>query len=868
MAATTCYACGSALKIEGTSSALCTNNTCKGGGIFIKCGFCKEFACAVESNGGAEKLMCWNQQCRMYQDPREKCPVCGKPGLIAYNDRKICINRACPENRGIIDHCWFCRQRNPAAQPAFLNAPGLMFCTKSDCSHMKVPVADCPHCGQRTFNEKTEACDNPECTPPRKPPPTPSDATTVGSTNNELSKAWEALDRETQPAATPLSQQPTEPALPESQAPALAAPAATPIVIGKPPAEHKPSEAGTQAWSPKREETPPQLAPPLPVEHQPTSWPTAPVPPPEPQPTGGGKDAWETAPAVQAPAGAGLWDKPQEQQPAAPGGGGGWGPQPQPQTAVTPAPAGDRTDEPPASGAAPSDVEPQVVGAGSDIWEAYQFIKDYLIKDSSGQTYPLYLVIGLAGAGKTTYLTMLGDILNAKTDKYYFPYPGIDIREITVNDIFKQSGLQYPEDKKRRLRARIKDLVQGFALDQFRDHISKMMWADQTPPEEDGQEEISSHFLVCELTRKGQTFARLITVETSGEDYRAMIEALHQQDEDHRPNAMQEVLFDMLDLAEGFVILISPDTPRENDEIFQHMFLRLKQRLEPRAMHEYYDRLRQALNVAAEGGDQNMINMIKQLTSEAQVRQARIERLKQRAEDLTGNIETLLTRLKDPADDQVVNDPQLEKLDKLYKAVFPKAYSEAQQRVLSTNQKQMEKMRLFFKGLCLQAQKPENIVKLVKHEVEVTEGTQQQQGKLADIPSALLEKARLQIAQAVGLKDFDCALDPNLQEPRIASRMKNLKYLSIVITKSDMNPVIHPPERYPESKMQKSYLHVKDIDNYLRLLGGQIRYYNASVTGYSFMRDTRHYPGKVNTLTPINVIEPIFDMLQINDKNE
>ena len=35
-----------------------------------------------------------------------------------------------------------------------------------------------------------------------------------------------------------------------------------------------------------------------------------------------------------------------------------------------------------------------------------------------------------------------------------------------------------------------------------------------------------------------------------------------------------------------------------------------------------------------------------------------------------------------------------------------------------------------------------------------------------------------------------------------------------------------------------------------------------------FMRDTRHYPGKVNTLTPINVIEPIFDMLKINDENE
>ena len=106
-------------------------------------------------------------------------------------------------------------------------------------------------------------------------------------------------------------------------------------------------------------------------------------------------------------------------------------------------------------------------------------------------------------------------------------------------------------------------------------------------------------------------------------------------------------------------------------------------------------------------------------------------------------------------------------------------------------------------------------------------------------------------------------LDPHLSDDRPVDFMGNLKYLSVVMTKSDMIPIIYPPADYPDQKLPQCVIHVRAIENYLKLCGGEIRYYNASATGYSFLRDTLYYPGKENTLTPINVIEPIFDMMNI-----
>jgi hypothetical protein len=74
---------------------------------------------------------------------------------------------------------------------------------------------------------------------------------------------------------------------------------------------------------------------------------------------------------------------------------------------------------------------------------------------------------------------------------------------------------------------------------------------------------------------------------------------------------------------------------------------------------------------------------------------------------------------------------------------------------------------------------------------------------------------------------------------------------------------VYPPEMYPEKKLAKSQRHLKAVENYLKLCDGEVRYYNTSATGYSVLKDTLFYPGKENTHSPINIVEPVFDMLRI-----
>ena len=64
--------------------------------------------------------------------------------------------------------------------------------------------------------------------------------------------------------------------------------------------------------------------------------------------------------------------------------------------------------------------------AETPLLEAFSFVKERILVDEAGGRAPVYLVIGTAGAGKTTFLSMLGEILRLRETKYYFPHKGID----------------------------------------------------------------------------------------------------------------------------------------------------------------------------------------------------------------------------------------------------------------------------------------------------------------------------------------------------------------------------------------------------------------------------------------------------------
>jgi len=100
-----------------------------------------------------------------------------------------------------------------------------------------------------------------------------------------------------------------------------------------------------------------------------------------------------------------------------------------------------------------------------------------------------------------------------------------------------------------------------------------------------------------------------------------------------------------------------------------------------------------------------------------------------------------------------------------------------------------------------------------------------------------------------------------LAETEQTERFTDLKYIAIVITKTDSHKIVYPPERFAEQQMVASNQYLRDVQMYLRVFGGYVRFYNASVAGYSVQMDTTCYVAPRATLTPINVVEPFFDML-------
>jgi hypothetical protein len=154
MASMNCFACGSKLSIRNDREGICTNDSCPGGGKYVKCGFCKEMSFAVRY---AEAMLCINPRCKMHNIRRRACPSCKKASLISWNNKDICINRSCPDNSAVVDNCFFCQQS------AFLRREDLMFCTKGDCAYLLEEVRTCAFCQQRSFLVRTSSCQNRSC---------------------------------------------------------------------------------------------------------------------------------------------------------------------------------------------------------------------------------------------------------------------------------------------------------------------------------------------------------------------------------------------------------------------------------------------------------------------------------------------------------------------------------------------------------------------------------------------------------------------------------------------------------------------------------------------------------------------------------
>ncbi|MFH1377394.1 MAG: hypothetical protein ABIH86_01410 [Planctomycetota bacterium] len=537
--------------------------------------------------------------------------------------------------------------------------------------------------------------------------------------------------------------------------------------------------------------------------------------------------------------------------------GGGWG-------------TGDANGTAPGSGFQIPSADVPVRQETSSIVEAFEFINEYILQDEE-RRYPIYMVIGLAGSGKTTYLTMLGEILRSGGDNYYFPYKDVNVKLIQIDEIIQDriiaKGSRPPSrDERKVLKKRIRDLIYEYSKDFFNDSLGRLHWAGHTRPEGEDDDEINSMFLVTEITRAGRTIAKIVTLETSGEDYHSLITELKDFDPDEAATPMQRVLFDMIDISEGFVVLFSPEPENlnNNDKIFQDLFLMLKTHLEPRAHNIIYDYAREKL-LKQSGEKGGLLDMASELNKQMRLEEEYKAKRESMYQDLKDRLQAIVEVIKSGRKTSHEQEVFLNEVAKMFQTINPSIYS----KVMASLQEEMktkkdEALRSFYMNLCNTSLKPENLAKMVMMKMPkepVAKGAED-----IRIPESERKGIIIDLQKKFELSpSFKLDLAANLNYKKQARYMRHLKNLALVVTKMDMYPISYPAQSYFK-KLQATYKFLEDTENYLKLCGGGIRFYNASATGYSLLRDAQYYPGKKNTLTPINILEPIFDMMDLESR--
>ncbi|TET37924.1 MAG: hypothetical protein E3J72_04335 [Planctomycetota bacterium] len=875
-----CYACKSELRLSDTKSGLCSNADCEGLGLFSICGFCKQISFAYHAN----RMFCYNPECRMHNVERQVCESCNKASVITHNDKEVCINRGCRTNSEWVTQCFFCKNIS------FLAEEGINFCTKGDCLMLRREVGKCFFCGEMSHNVTERSCKNPAC-------PQTGVVVTRCATCDQLTYGLE-LD-------TPKCLNPECPSLTKRSAAAdFAGTLELPIADAMRLKDTDPREAsgpeivGSELKPPTRPETGPSTKPTQiqrkPEDETDEEVESEVIPEPvsgsylsdsnnskepgeseeEPDDAAGSPEDTEIGEAEEAESDDNFYNAMEEQRTLHGSG----------LEAIeeTPAPVARGYESP----ANVITLGPSPVKGESSLIEVFNFLRDHLFVDEEGQHLPVYLIIGLSGAGKTTYLTLLGDILENKNLKYYFPYEGIDIRQVDFEDLLDRKWIADDASKERfrkLLRMRSKDLVFDFAGHHYASYLGKQQWPMATQPER-GEDVVSSYFLVSDIVRDFRTIARIITFETAGEEYEEIIRAIHTPMRgDSQEAPLHTVIRELMDCAEGFIILIDPAS-RQSDGIFKNLFQTLSRHLEPRIFNHLCREVRRELDL-----DLDRVKMIEQ----AEAMLVRQKRFEERRESLKKKLETFNTqiadsrhRLKTKGLDYAASQKEgfLGELERTLRKLFPQATQKAREFVQSQGRNPKIYVDFFLEMLKFTATgrarvgdiepwidgtewyKPDTVFPVARIIVEYRydeterrerEATMRSEERVAGIFKRVLRRAGVS-------SKFRVDSRVRLDDDRVVRRFHRLKYLGLCLTKSDMYHIIYPPEKYPGLKLPKSNVYLNKIEDYMKILGGRVRYYNTSAVGYSVLRDTRHYPGNEHALTPVNIVEPLFDMLRID----
>ncbi|RKY15002.1 MAG: hypothetical protein DRP82_02790, partial [Planctomycetota bacterium] len=716
-----CFACHSKLEQVSDVRADCTNPACPGGRVFTICGFCKTFSFAVKFS------YCFNPNCRLYKKKRTVCPICNKMSVITYHGRPLCINRDCPSNRKNITKCFFCDNESFLKSPHAMfctkgNCPYLLErryecfhcgeltfverearCKNPGCQYYDVEMALCPYCHKRTRivdanHPHHGRCSNPEC----------SDYFEKKALEGEASEALPADLGST--IAIPLQE--LQQQMAKSQQEVEEAQSAEPVVPDKMDTIVVPiSDVGEAGSAPAAAEAAPEPVPSGTPAEEPTAEKVVNDTQPEPQTTPAESETLQTTPVD--------WDEQEKvvsQQPASP--------QSPPAEPKVELPSGvhesheqpsregvstsadkvaDKEQQPPderkemvstvgvEKAAQPPD-EDTLSQQDDDEWsfevsvgqeapspsqeapssyvsleDVYNFIDEHLLRSSDGKRFPTFVVVGLPGSGKTSYLTMLGAILLMAHERenqiFYFPYE-VGIGWLNASTLARRVFGKNPSGKQAELakaiEAYVRDLAQDFAREHYFNYIEHMLFPPHTPVSAEGPDQVSGTFLIAELQRAGKTAAKIATLEISGEDVKTVLARITSADAvRHLRTAEQRVFLRLLERSRGYVILVDAGSVGQDDQLYQPLFMVIRDELRKR----FFKRLRTLVDeelkkMAAERGEgaTDVTRIFQRVKAADEQKRQRMENLKKTAKSLKEQITNMLQAMEKEGPEVVLGE--------------------------------------------------------------------------------------------------------------------------------------------------------------------------------------------------------------------
>jgi hypothetical protein len=477
----------------------------------------------------------------------------------------------------------------------------------------------------------------------------------------------------------------------------------------------------------------------------------------------------------------------------------------------------------------------KATGEQGSLLEAYQILNDSFLHKSQS-TCPFYLVIGLPGSGKTTYLSMLGDILYNRQQKYFFPYKDITAKQIQIQDLVT-SARRKDRRAVQSLSKRLRDLVYDFSRPQYDRFLSRGFWPPFTGKNE-------RFFLLTEILKKNQPMARVSTLEVAGEHYRDLLEnALFFRDILQSPARKEFALASMLNRAHGILILLNPMNSHEDDKVYANFFRLLSEHLKPRAMQSLYETIQHLLENPRDFQRYRLHQKVRKSLRDIGTEADKGQRINNQS-----GWERLFDAFKKV--DKRGFDSQRREREQRLEPFRSKANDSAE--IEEKNREQRRRIGREFDRRLLEAMSRQ-IDDIVSIELKRV-----QNQKVEKITEDVVLETMIQYHELPA--DFEIDLEQRASQTEF---FPNLCRINIAITKADQYSICYPPGQYPKRRLRYSRDLLAQVEGYLKLLGGELRYYNTSATGYTYILNNRYFPGTADFHCPINVVEPFFDMLDI-----